>query len=82
VRASFPRWKLGFDKCSLTIYTGLAEQQIHPFSDFRFRTMLLFLLSFLIGSGRVLEVSLPSTSPFFERNLIGSKTAHASLRSN
>jgi hypothetical protein len=28
VRASFPRWKLGFDNPSLTLCTGLAERQL------------------------------------------------------
>jgi len=54
----FPCGNLGLSG-RLTIRTGLAEQQLHPFAGLRFQTMLVSLLSFLARSGRVLEVVCP-----------------------
>jgi hypothetical protein len=51
----YPSGDLGLSG-RLTIRTGLAERQSHPFAILRFQTMLVSPLSFLARSGRVLEV--------------------------
>src|SRR5437588_12930361 len=51
----YPSGDLGLSG-RLTIRTGLAERQSHPFTALRFRAMLVSPLSFLARSGRVLEV--------------------------
>ena len=54
----YPSGNLGLSG-RLTIRTGLAEQQLHPFTGLRFQTMLVSPLSFLARLGRVLEVVRP-----------------------